>query len=148
MVNFQNVLGILFSLVIFLLLLSTFIIAFLDYRRIRKHYEEEKQSNIKFYEDHCINTAALAKYSRLHEVCDESARAMDNEPELLALTQVIMRWSLCSESGCDVFLDRFMRYFSLSALFIALIIGFFGARFINHILGRRFAEKLPTFKSE
>ena len=122
---------------------STFGVAYLDYRKIYEEYREKIETNLGFYNSFCSDENNLIKHPQLLTECHKSKHAAFDDPNAAALRDVLMRWSLCDEKGCDGFIEKFMRYFSLSALLAAVVAGAFGTAILYQIQSRKFSEKLP-----
>jgi len=122
----------------------TFVVAYLDYLERREEYREKVDSNSHFYHDYCTDSSRLSRYPQLTDECHASKHAAFDDPSQRALRDVLARWSLCDEKGCDVLMDRFTKYFSLGAIVLALVVGAWGTALIYRVSGRRFIESLPT----
>ena len=122
---------------------STFGVAYLDYLDRREEYAERIGANVDFHEAHCRDTGYLARFPQLSDECHASKHAAYDDPGNRAMRDVLARWSVCDANGCDAFLDRFGRYFSLASLLLALGIGAWCVALVYRAAGRRAAEALP-----
>lgn len=122
---------------------STFGVAYLDYIERHEEYAEKIDTNREFHRAHCSDTGRLTKFPQLKDACHDSKHAAYDDPSKRALRDVLARWSVCDASGCDTFLDRFGRYFSIAALALALVIGAWCLALVYRVSARRELERLP-----
>lgn len=122
---------------------STFGVAYLDYSDQRAEYVERVAINRAFHDRHCLDSGYLAKFPQLVDECHASYHEAFDDPGRRALRDVLGRWSVCDAKGCDAFLDRFGRYFSLASLLLALAVGGFCFALIQRAAAARAIERLP-----
>jgi len=144
MVRWFDVICYFFAIIIFIVLMSTIVVAYLDYFKLHQEYKEEADRHKDFFKTYCLDSKELSKHPQLKESCHNSQHAIYDDPKLTALRDVLMRWSICDLNGCEKILESFESYSLFLIVSLAIIVGGWATLTARKISIRKDNNSLPS----